>query len=139
MEQVTAEKIYAQVRGAALATGKEVLRRLPSLQEATLAWLDQYQKGKLVVEVDVKDLSREIGRFSVVGGQLASAAIVAGSVVATGIVLAALMFSGETFREFSLLPALLVIVFLGLLVVALVAAVRLVRSPSRGSGEGPPE
>jgi ubiquinone biosynthesis protein len=139
MEQVTAEKLYAQVRGAALATGKEVMRRLPSLQEATLAWLDQYQKGKLVVEVDVKDLSKEIGRFSVVGGQLASAAIVAGSGVATGIVLAALMFSGETFREFSLLPALLVIVFLGLLVVALVAAVRLVRSPSRGSGEGPPE
>ena len=65
MEAVTAERIVDEVRSAAMQTGKEILRRLPSLQEATLSWLDQYQKGKIVVELDTSDLGREIGRFSV--------------------------------------------------------------------------
>ena len=127
MEQVTAERIVAQVRAAALQTGKEVLRRLPSLQEATLGWLDQYQKGKLVVELDTKDLSRELGRFGDVGRQLAAAAIIAGTVVATGIVLAALLFSGQAASASVLLPVALVAVFLVLLLVGLVVAYRLFR------------
>ncbi len=73
MEQVTAEKIVAQIRAAALQTGKEVLRRLPSLQEATSSWLDQYQKGKLVVELDTtrpqpRDRQVQRGRAAAGGG-----------------------------------------------------------------------
>ena len=67
LKEFTAEKIVEQVRSAAIATGKEVLRRVPSLQGATLSWLDQYQKGKLVVEVDTTDLNREVGRFAAMG------------------------------------------------------------------------
>jgi hypothetical protein len=117
----------AQVRAAALQTGKEVLRRLPSLQDATLSWLDQYQKGKIVVELDTSDLGREIGRFSVVGRQLAGAAIVAGAVVASGIVVAALVFAGPSSDWFYLLPLVLVAVFAVLLVVGMLAAYRLFR------------
>jgi ubiquinone biosynthesis protein len=131
MEQVTAEKIVAQLRAAALQTGKEVVRRMPSLQEATLSWLDQYQKGKLVVELDTRDLSREIGKFSSVGRQLASAAIVAGSVVAVGIVLAAMLFGGQSASSSYLVPVVLTVVFMVLLLAGLAAAYRLIR-PSSG-------
>jgi hypothetical protein len=136
-QEVTAERIVAQVRSAAIQTGKEVLRRLPSLQEATLSWLDQYQKGKIVVELDTSDLGREIGRFSAVGRQLSAAAIVAGCVVATGIVVAALFFAGETAESFFLMPVVLVVVFLVLLVVGMAAAWRLFRQASTGEDGGP--
>ena len=130
LKEFTAEKIVEQVRSAAISTGKEVLRRVPSLQGATLSWLDQYQKGKLVVEVDTTDLNREVGRFAAMGGQLAAAAIVAGAVVGAGIVVAALIFAGPT--QDTLLPAILVIVFLGLVLVGVVMAWRMFRGASPG-------
>jgi predicted unusual protein kinase regulating ubiquinone biosynthesis (AarF/ABC1/UbiB family) len=129
MEAVTAERIVKEVRSAAMQTGKEILRRLPSLQEATLSWLDQYQKGKVVVELDTSDLGREIGRFSVIGRLLAGSAILAGAVVATGIVVAALLFSGADAGFGTLLPALMVVVFMVLLLAGMVAAWRLLRLP----------
>ena len=125
LAEVTAERIVSEVRSAAIQTGKEVLRRLPSLQEATLSWLDQYQKGKVVVELDTADLGRQIGLFSAVGRQLAAAAIVAGSVIATGIVVAALIFSGPDASASVLLPVVMVAVFVVLLLVGLVVAYRL--------------
>ena len=128
--EFTAEKIVEQVRSAAVATGKEVLRRVPSLQGATLSWLDQYQKGKLVVEVDTTDLNREVGRFAVVGGQLAAAAIVAGAVVGAGIVVAALIFAEPT--QGTLVPALLVLVFVALVLMGVVMAWRMFRGASSG-------
>ena len=127
-QEFTAEKIVDQVRSAAIATGKEVLRRVPSLQGATLSWLDQYQKGKLVVEVDTADLNREVGRFAVVGGQLAAAAIIAGAVVGAGIVVAALIFAQPTAG--SVLPAVLVIVFVALVLMGVVMAWRMFRGAS---------
>lgn len=129
MEAVTAERIVAEVRSAAIQTGKELLRRLPSLQEATLSWLDQYQKGKVVVELDTSDLGRELGRFSVVGRLLAGAAILAGAVVATGIVVAALLFAGADAGMGSLLPIAMVGIFVVLLIAGMSVAWRLLRLP----------
>jgi hypothetical protein len=133
LKEFTAEKIVEQVRSAAISTGKEVLRRVPSLQGATLSWLDQYQKGKLVVEVDTTDLNREVGNFAAVGGQLAAAAIVAGAVVGAGIVVAALIFAGPS--QNTVLAPLLVLVFLALVLVGVIMAWRMFRgaSPDRNS------
>jgi hypothetical protein len=100
-------------------------------------WLDQYQKGKLVVEVDTRDLSREIHRFGAVGEKLAAAAIIAGSVVAAGIVLAALLFAGEGLGDSSVLPLALAVTFLVLLGAGLWAAWRLSRQePDERSPSG---
>ena len=136
IEQVTAEKIVAQVRSAALQTGKEVFRRLPNLTDATLAWLDQYQKGKLVVEVDTTDLSQEIHRIGDIAQRLASAAIIAGSVVALGIVLAALLTTSQSGVFYSLLPLVLAVVFVALLIGGLVVAYRMLRRPADPDGPG---
>jgi ubiquinone biosynthesis protein len=136
MESVTAERIVAEVRSAAIQTGKELLRRLPSLTDATLSWLDQYQKGKVVVELDTSDLGREIGRFSVIGRLLAGAAILAGAVVATGIVVAALLFAGPETGAGSVLPTVMVLAFVGLLAAGMVVAWRLLRLPEDpGTGD----
>ena len=56
LESFTPEKIQKQVQGSALRIGKELARKVPSLEGAALSWIDQFNKGKFVVEVDTKGL-----------------------------------------------------------------------------------
>jgi ubiquinone biosynthesis protein len=76
-KEVTTERIKQAVVKEATGTARELARRMPTLQEATLGWLDQYQKGRFTLEVDTKDLSKELkqarglGRFAVVALLLA--------------------------------------------------------------------
>jgi len=62
IEQVTFENIAETVRKQATRTVKELARRAPSLSDATLKWLDQYQSGRFTVHVDTSDLSRDIDK-----------------------------------------------------------------------------
>ena len=64
LEQFTPENIQKQVQGSAVRIGKELARRVPSLEGAALSWLDQFNKGKFVVEVDTKGLERSISSVS---------------------------------------------------------------------------
>jgi ubiquinone biosynthesis protein len=123
--EISAEKIVAQLRQTVIQTGKELGRRLPDLQAATLGWLDQYQKGKIVVEVNTADLSREIGRVSRIGQMLAAGMIIAGMVIATGIAFTATLLSGVNIVFFLPLPVIFLGIFLVLLVVGLRVASRL--------------
>ena len=115
--EVSAEKIVAALRQTTIQTGKEIGRRIPDLQAATLSWLDQYQKGKIVVEVNTADLSREIGKVGRVGQTLAAGIILAGAIIATGIVFTATLTSGTNIVIFLPLPVILLIIFVALLVV----------------------
>jgi ubiquinone biosynthesis protein len=90
VEQLTFENVAETVRKQATRTVKELARRAPSLSDATLKWLDQYQSGRLSVHVDTSDLSRDIDR---IGTDLRSifdrvfiAVILAGLLVGSAIV-----------------------------------------------------
>jgi len=127
--EVSAEKIVASLRQSAIQTGKEIGRRIPDLQSATLSWLDQYQKGKIVVEVNTADLSREIGKVGRVGQTLAAGIILAGAIIATGIVFTATLLSGTNIVIFLPLPIILLIIFVALLVVGVRVTNRMLSSP----------
>ncbi len=127
--EVSAEKIVAALRQTTIQTGKELGRRLPDLQSATLSWLDQYQKGKIVVEVNTADLSREIGRVSQIGQMLAAGLVIAGMLVATGIVFTATLLSGTNIVVIFPLPIILLFIFVTLLVVAVRVTNRMLRRP----------
>ncbi|NTU81562.1 MAG: AarF/ABC1/UbiB kinase family protein, partial [Chloroflexales bacterium] len=64
VKQFTPEFIVDTLQTQVIRAGKEVLRRLPSLQEAAVKWLDQYQAGKLKLEIDTGELSGELKRLS---------------------------------------------------------------------------
>jgi hypothetical protein len=128
---VTAEKMVAQLRQTVVQTGKELGRRLPDLQTATLSWLDQYQKGKIVVEVNTADLSREIGRVSEIGKMLAAGMILAGMIIATGIIFTATLLSGANIVILLPLPVILLLIFVGLLLVGIRVTSRMLRGPDR--------
>ena len=132
--EVSAEKIVAALRQTAIQTGKELGRRLPDLQSATLSWLDQYQKGKIVVEVNTADLSREIGKVGRVGQTLAAGIILAGAIIATGIVFTATLISGTNIVIFLPLPVILMIIFVALLVVGVRVTNRMLNGPIEDDG-----
>ena len=127
--EVSAEKIVASLRQSVIQTGKEIGRRVPDLQSATLSWLDQYQKGKIVVEVNTADLSREIGKVGRVGQTLAAGIILAGAIIATGIVFTATLMSGTNIVIFLPLPVILLIIFVALLVVGVRVTSRMLGDP----------
>ena len=127
--EISAEKIVAALRQTTIQTGKELGRRLPDLQSATLSWLDQYQKGKIVVEVNTADLSKEIGKVSRIGQMLAAGMIIAGTIIATGIVFTATLISGTPITIILPLPVIFLIIFVALLVVGVRVTNRLLRGP----------
>jgi ubiquinone biosynthesis protein len=64
VEQFTPEAVVDTLQSQAIRAGKEVLRRLPSLPDATVKWLDQYQAGRLKMEIDTGDLGAKLDRLS---------------------------------------------------------------------------
>jgi ubiquinone biosynthesis protein len=62
-QQANTEYIGEQVRKQVSRSSREVIYRIPNLVEATTKWLDQYEKGKLSVHVDVSDVSKEVTKL----------------------------------------------------------------------------
>jgi predicted unusual protein kinase regulating ubiquinone biosynthesis (AarF/ABC1/UbiB family) len=56
IEQVTAENVTNVLKKEVGNTLREVTKRIPSLQEATLKWLTQYEKGRFELFMDFSDL-----------------------------------------------------------------------------------
>ncbi|MFC2015729.1 ABC1 kinase family protein [Chloroflexota bacterium] len=90
LQAVTAEKVVEVVKDQVMMTAREALNRLPSLSEATLGWLDQYQKGRFEVYVDTSGLDKTADRLARFGQQLVTAlmlvGMIVGSAIATGVV-----------------------------------------------------
>ncbi len=99
--EITAENITNVVKQEATYTLREIAQRLPSLQEATLKWLDQYQKGRLEIYHDTSGLNEQVDRLGrlvqyIILGILLSGMIV-GSAIATGIAAAFEFERSQTF------------------------------------------
>src|SRR5262249_44752281 len=47
-----------------IRAGKELVRRLPSLPDATVKWIEQYQRGRLSIELDTGDLTKQLEELS---------------------------------------------------------------------------
>ena len=70
-------------------TAREAVKQLPTFQEATLGWLNQYRKGRFEIYVDTSELSKEVTKLSGFGRLLVIAivlvGIIIGSAIATGV------------------------------------------------------
>ena len=72
---------------------RRALKRLPSLSEATLGWLDQYQKGRLEVYVDTSGLAKEVDKLASFGRQVVIAMILVGMIIGSAIATTVLSFA----------------------------------------------
>lgn len=111
--EITLERIVEMAKAEATATALEVGRRLPSLRQATLSWLDQYQRGRFVVTLDTSDLQKGLTSVGSVSRNLTIGLIMAGQLIAIALVLAVLILSDTLSSEIATLATLVFVGFLG--------------------------
>jgi ubiquinone biosynthesis protein len=89
LEQVTAENVTETLKKEVSYTLREISGQLPSLQEATMSWLNQYKKGRFEVHVDMSELEEPLNRADTLLRELVIgillSGIIVGSAIATGI------------------------------------------------------
>jgi ubiquinone biosynthesis protein len=89
-DQLTVDNLSKTVQRQATRTVRELARRAPSLSDATLKWIDQYQSGRLSVHIDTSDLSKDLeavrGEVGSIMERLFIAMILAGLLVGSAVV-----------------------------------------------------
>jgi ubiquinone biosynthesis protein len=123
-QEITPERVTDVVKKEVTYSLREVAQRIPSLQGATMKWLDQYEKGRLEVYLDFSGLDKPVGklnrlmRYIVISIMLTG--MIIGSAIATGIAAAYSTEESGTYTSIayggyvvaSVLAALLILVFL---------------------------
>jgi len=90
VEEITADKVAEVVKDQLTMSAREVLKRIPSLQEATMSWLDQYQKGRFEVYLDFSQLEPQVNKISRMGRLAVIAIVLVGMIIGSAIATAAL-------------------------------------------------
>ena len=92
LQAVTADKVVDVVKEQVMMTAREALKRLPSLQEATMSWLDQYQKGRFEVYVDTSALDKSVDKLDRLGRQVVIALMLVGMIIGSAIATSVIAF-----------------------------------------------
>jgi ubiquinone biosynthesis protein len=127
LDSFTPEKIQKQVQGSVVRIGKELARRVPSMEGAALKWLDMFNQGKLTVEVDTKGLEKSIASVSDIGRQATVGIIVVGQLIGTAIVMAVLL--QPELEQFQSVAYIAMIAFAVTLIVSFVVLFRVFFAP----------
>ena len=90
VEEITADKVAEVVKDQITMSAREVLKRIPSLQEATMSWLDQYQKGRFEVTLDFSQLTPEVNKINRMARLAVIAIVLVGMIIGSAIATAAL-------------------------------------------------
>ncbi len=77
--------IKSAMRKQAISVGREVVNRLPSLQEAAFLWMDQLQKGQIKVKLDLTDLDKSVNRFDRISRLVAVAIVITGMTIGSAL------------------------------------------------------
>jgi ubiquinone biosynthesis protein len=85
LDAVTADKVVEVVKDQVMMSAREVIKRIPSLQQATIGWLDQYQKGRFEVYVDTSGLDKSVDKLASFGRQVVIAMILVGMLIGSAI------------------------------------------------------
>ena len=110
LANLTTEKMRAVATAKAMEVGKELIRRAPTLEAAAWSWVDQFGKGKLVVEVDTSDLGKQLSQINSAGRRLSTGMIVVGQLIGTAI-LAVVALQPEVAQNLGFIPGLAITAF----------------------------
>jgi ubiquinone biosynthesis protein len=125
LDAVTGEKVVEVVKDQVMMSARELFKRLPSMQEATIGWLDQYQKGRFEVYVDTSGLDRSMEKLSSFGRQIVIAMILVGMIIGSAISTSVLAFVQPTGRYWDIASRLAYIGFVVAMVVGILIVLRL--------------
>ena len=118
----------------AMRVGSQFARRLPDMESALWKWMDQFGKGKIVVEVDTSKLNDQIAKVGDLGRQLAIGMLVTGQLIGTAI-LAVVLLQPSALEEFQTFAYVGLITFGIALVVSMYVLYRALRGDDSDRGE----
>ena len=127
LARLTPDNVEKFVTDQAIRVGQELVRRVPTLEAAAWSWLDQFGRGKLVVEIDTSELNKEIAKVGDLGRQLAVGMLVTGQLIGTAI-LAVVLLQPATLEEFQTFAYIGLIAFGISLLVSMYVLFRTLRS-----------
>jgi len=125
LQAVTANKVMDVVKEQVMMSAREVIKRLPSLQEATVGWLDQYQKGRFEVYLDTSGLDKSVDKLASFGRQVIIALMLVGMIVGSAIATSVIAFIQPDGRYWTFASRLAYLGFVVPMVVAIVMVFRL--------------
>ena len=132
VQSISAEKITEEARKQLMIVGRELAKRLPSLSEATLGWLDQYQKGRFEVYLDTSGLAKEVNKLGTLGRQLVIGIILVGTLIGSAIALNGISGYTTQSRVWDLFFRMAYIGYVLAIVVAILVLLRLIWRWIRG-------
>ncbi|MEA3441514.1 MAG: AarF/UbiB family protein [Chloroflexota bacterium] len=132
LDEVTAEKVVDVVKDQVMMSAREVLKRLPSLQEATVSWLDQYQKGRFEVYMDTSGLDKSVDKLARLGRQVVIALMLVGMIVGSAIATSVIAFLQPEAQYWTFASRLAYLGFVVPMVVAILIVFRLLWRWIRG-------
>jgi ubiquinone biosynthesis protein len=124
-EQFTVERVLEDVKMQAVRSAKELLRELPSLQDATTEWLDQFRRGRFVMELNTDDLADSVRHFSQSMRRVTLALILIGMLIGSAIASSQWVTLQTT--EWALLPAVAMGIFVGSALLSVVAVMQMLQ------------
>jgi ubiquinone biosynthesis protein len=80
-DQFNVETVKATVQTQLMRSAKDLVRRIPDLQQATMQWINQYEKGKIEVEVNTDELNKRLDIFNVAAQRLAVGIVLLGMII----------------------------------------------------------
>ena len=123
LESLEPDRVQKQVQSTAVRISKELARRVPSMEAAAFKWLDQFNRGKIVVEVDTSQLTHSIDKVAGLGRQATTGIIVVGQLIGTAIAMVILL--QPQLSQFTGFAYLAMIVFGVTLIVSFVVLFRM--------------
>jgi ubiquinone biosynthesis protein len=100
---VTVESITDYLMRELTQVAGEVIQRLPTLEQATLKWLDQYERGQLSLKLDTSQLDETVHGLKGVSVQILVGLMLVGMIIGSAIAATAPTLSG---RYWQLVPRL---------------------------------
>jgi ubiquinone biosynthesis protein len=128
--EITLERVQRTATTTGLRVGKQLLRRMPTLEQAAYLWLDQFGKGRITVAIDASDLGTQFEQLDETGRRLTVGLMVVGQLIGSAI-LAVIALQPAVSEQTGPLATIAVLAFFGVLVYSLVMVYRISRRPRR--------
>jgi len=126
--QLTLDNVEKTLTSTGLRLGKQVIRRLPNLEQAAFMWVDQFGKGKITVAIDTSDLDTQFRQLDEIGRRLTVGLLVVGQLIGSAI-LAVVMLQPAVAEALGPLVSVALLAFFGVLAYSLVVVWRVARPP----------
>ncbi|MFN8466667.1 MAG: AarF/UbiB family protein [Caldilineaceae bacterium] len=125
-EQFNPDTIKATAETQLRRSVKELVRRIPDLQQATMKWITQYEKGEFEVKLDTDELNSRLDVFNLAAQRLAVGMILLGMIIGSAF---ATSMEGDIFGV--QLAHIAFLIFAFTLAYSVVMVIRLMRDMGR--------